>query len=144
MSIKKELANLSTEVSDLRSFGIVVGLAFVVLWFLLRGPLEWTLLGGDYPLLAGIGSVLVVLGVLVPKILLPVFKVWMTFALVMGFFMTNLLLTIFFFLVLTPVGLFFRLIGRDELKKKMDRGGSTYWEPKEYPIADRSRYENFF
>jgi hypothetical protein len=144
MSIKEEFANLSTEVSDLRSFGIVVGLAFGVLWFLLRGLLVNTWLGGDHPVLAGIAAVLVVLGAVLPKVLLPVYKVWMAFALVMGFFMTNLLLTIFFFLVLTPVGLFFRLIGRDELKRKIDRGAETYWEPKEYPIADRSRYENFF
>jgi multisubunit Na+/H+ antiporter MnhG subunit len=68
----------------------------------------------------------------------------MAMAIVLGRFMTRLLLTVFFFLVITPVGLIFRLMGRDALHRKLDRQAATYWIPKEYPIQDRTRYENYF
>lgn len=145
MSIKEEISLIKTGVKELRSFGQVVGGVFLLLWLVLWGPLPYFFgKGGSFPFLLGLGGVLVVLGTVAPKVLKPVFIAWMSLAVVLGFFMTRVVLTIFFFLVLTPVGLFFRLIGRDALNRKLDRQAKTYWIEKEYPIADRSRYENFF
>ena len=145
MSIREELRNIPAEISNLRSFGLVVGGVFTALWFLFWGPLPYFLeRGGNYPVLAGIGIVLMVLGATIPRVLKPVYLGWMGVAVVIGSVVTPVILTIFFFLVLTPVGLLFRLLGRDALTRKIDRGASTYWLKKEYPIADRSRYENFF
>ena len=145
MSIKEEISLIKTGVKELRSFGQVVGGVFLLLWLVLWGPLPYFFgKGGNFPVLLGIGGVLVVLGTLAPKVLKPIFIAWMSLAVVLGFFMTRVVLTLFFFLVLTPVGLFFRLIGRDALNRRIDREAKTYWIEKEYPIADRSRYENFF
>ncbi len=145
MSIQEEISLIKTGVEELRSFGQVVGGVFLLLWLVLWGPLPYFFgKGGSFPVLLGIGGVLVALGTLAPKVLKPVYIAWMSLAVVLGFFMTRVVLTLFFFLVLTPVGLFFRLIGRDALNRKIDRQAKTYWIEKEYPIADRSRYENFF
>ena len=92
----------------------------------------------------GFTAVLVLLGAVAPRILRRPYRVWMALAVVLGFVMTRVILTVFFFLVLTPTGLVFRLLGRDSLHRKIDRQAPTYWLPKEYPIADRSRYEKFF
>jgi len=35
-----------------------------------------------------------------------------------------------FFLVITPVALLFKVIGRDALKLKIDKQADTYWEPR--------------
>jgi len=40
-----------------------------------------------------------------------------------------LLMASFYFLLLTPLGLFFRLVGRDPLRRKFDRDAKTYWLP---------------
>lgn len=139
MSIKKELASLPTDDTTLRKFGLMVGAVFVVFalaltWF----GKKW----GVYLLVPG--APLMLLGALWPRGLKQIYRAWMTMALAMGTVMTAVLLSVFFFLVITPVGLFFRLIGRDILQRKFDRQASTYWIPKEYPIADRTRYEKFF
>jgi len=51
-----------------------------------------------------------------------------------GFILSHVLLAIVFYLVITPVGLVMRLLGRDPLQRKFNREASTYWvdhaEPK--------------
>ena len=144
-TIREEIRALSATTKDLRSFGLTVGAALVVFWIVLWKVFPFVFgRGGNFPWLAYIGVALAAVGAVAPVVLKPVFYGWMSLAFVLSFVMTRVILTIFFFVVLTPVGLFFRLIGRDALHRKMDRQGSTYWIDKEYPIADRSRYEKFF
>lgn len=140
MSIQKELASLPTDTRALRKFGLTVGLAFGALGSLAYfwKKAEW----GLYPI--GLGVLLILVGAALPRVLKPIYLGWMAMALAIGAVMTRVLLTIFFFLVVTPVGLFFRLVGRDVLCRKFDRQATTYWIPKQYPIADRTRYEKFF
>lgn len=147
MSIREELKQLSKSNEAVRSFGWSVGGAFLVIWLIFVGPVHYFSQyekGGHYPILMWLGISLVVLGTILPVLLRPIYIGWMAFAFTMGTIMTRLILTVFYFVVLTPVGLFFRLIGRDALNRKIDREASTYWIEKEYPITDRSRYENFF
>lgn len=139
MSIRQEIKELKSSPVELRKFSWTVGIAFL----LIAAFLWWKQLAA-WPVLAAIGGGLIVLGTIFPPLVRPFFYAWMSFAVVLGFVMTRVLLTIFFFLVLTPVGLFFRLIGRDALHRKIDRGAATYWIPKEYLIRDRSRLEKFF
>ncbi len=62
-----------------------------------------------------------------PRILSPVEKYWMLFAGVLGFIMTNVLLTLVFFLGVLPTGLLMRLFGKDPLRKGFDKDKKTYW-----------------
>lgn len=145
MTIREEIRHLPAAPKDLRSFAWVVGGALLLLWAILGWVLPYLFgKGGSYPILAFVGLALAAVGTVAPKVLKPVYYGWMALALTLGFVMTRVLLTIFFFLVLTPVGLVFRLIGRDALHRKLDREASSYWIEKEYPITDRSRYEKFF
>ena len=139
MSIAQEIRELKSGTKELRQFGWVVGGVF-----LLIGAFFWYLGATWFRIPLWIGSPLVVLGTIVPIVLKPVYFAWMSMAAVLGFVMTRVILTVFFFVILTPVGLVFKVIGRDALHRKLDRGASTYWIEKEYPIADRTRYEKFF
>lgn len=146
MSIIQEVKELPTGPRDLRKFGWTVGIAFGLLWAVLAYVVPY-LSGGeghDVAILWQIGAVLIVVGTALPVVLRPVYLAWMTMALALGFVMTRVLLTIFFFLVLTPVGLIFKLIGRDALSRKLDPEAESYWIEKEYLINDRSRLEKFF
>ncbi|MCG8462339.1 MAG: SxtJ family membrane protein [Holophagales bacterium] len=139
MSIRRELSHLDTTIPTLRRFGLVVGGIFVAIGaFLMWRQVGWA------PILFWIGGPLVLLGALVPRVLRLVYLGWMGIALVFGSIVTPILLTIFFFLVVTPLALFFRLIGRDALHRRLDRDAPSYWIDKEVLIADRSRYEKFF
>ena len=144
-TILDEIRGLTPGKKELRSFAWVVGGAFVVLWAALKWLLPYLVgKGGDYPVLTAIGAVLALVGAVAPRVLKPLYYAWMSLALTLGFVMTRVILTIFFFLVLTPVGLVMKLIGRDALERKLDPEAATYWIDKEYPIPDRSRYEKFF
>lgn len=145
MSIFQEVKALPAGTQDLRKFGWTMGIALPALWAILAYafPYLWGR-GHDAPILWQIGLGFAVVGTLVPLVLKPIYFAWMTFALALGFVMTRVLLTVFFFLVLTPVALVFRLIGRDALHRKLDPEAASYWIEKEYLIQDRSRYEKFF
>lgn len=139
MSIREEIRELRADPQDLRKFSWTVGGVFLAI----GAYLAWRDSGWAPPLL-WIGGTLAVVGSIVPIAVKPFFYAWMSLAVVMGAVMTRVILGIFFFVVLTPVGLFFKLIGRDALQRKIDREAPTYWQRKEYPIADRTRFEKFF
>jgi hypothetical protein len=75
-----------------------------------------------------------------PMALLPLYRLWVKFAMVLAWFNTRLLLALVFYLVITPIGLGMRLLGHDPLERKIDKGATTYWKEKEQ-IDDVTRYE---
>jgi len=139
MSIRKEIRALPRAPKDFRRFGFVVGGVLVGLGALaLYREAGW----GRWAL--GLGAALAVLAAVAPKLLRPLYFVWMTLAVLLGFVMTRVILSVFFFLVLTPVGLIMRLFGHDPLQRRIDRQAASYWIPKKYLIPDRSRLEKYF
>lgn len=55
------------------------------------------------------------------------YKGWMLIAFVLGWFVFRLLLIVFYVSIILPMGLVFRLIGKDILLLKQWRKGETYW-----------------
>ena len=95
---------------------------------------------------AFIGVVLVILPLVAfaPTLLRPLFKLWMTLAHAVGWFNTQVLLTIVFILIFIPTGLIMKLLRKDPMKRKMFEEES-YWEPYELEgLKDRNRYERQF
>ena len=107
---------------DLRKFGLVVGgvLAALGLFFLWRQK-PW------YPAFLFPGVPLMVLGALLPATLKWPYVVWMALAMVLGAIVSTVLLTLLFYLMVTPIGLAARLAGRDFLRLKPDAGAPSYW-----------------
>ncbi len=64
---------------------------------------------------------------------------WMVLAFPIGWTASQVMLAIMFFGLFTPIGLVFRLIGRDALQRDRQPGRESYWEPKQAP-ADLRRY----
>ena len=139
MSLIQEIKELPTADKDIRKFAAVVGGVFLAL-----GALAWFRDVGWYPIPLWIGGPLLVVGLAIPILVKPLYYIWMSLALVMGFVMTRVILTIFFFLVLTPAGLIFRILGKDPLNRRLDRNATTYWIEKKYLIDDPTRLEKFF
>lgn len=138
--IRAELRQLSRTPRDLRRFGLTVGGVFAALgvWFGLRHF-------ASFPYLLGVGLALIALGLIYPRALKPVYLGWMTLALVLGFVVSHVILTLFFFLVLTPVGLLARALGKDFLRLKLDRQAPTYWLKRPpRPTRSPAAYERQF
>ena len=87
---------------------------------------------------------LILSGLTRPALLKPVQKVWMSFAVVMGWFMTRVILAVLFFLVVTPIGVIFKVLGKDIIGVKIDKEAESYWAEKGNVNKDKSSYEKQF
>ena len=112
--------------SHLRKFGMVMAVAFGLFGALL----VWRERDWGMYLLYTAGFFLIT-GLVVPKALAPIERTWMALARVMQFVVTSIILTLTFFLVMTPMGLLLRFMGKDLLGMKGDPEIETYWVPVE-------------
>ena len=121
-----------------RSFGVSVGGVLCVI----AAALVWRGRLGRAEVMGAVGGVLLVCGLLYPPILKRPSAIWWRFSRALGHFNARVLLTVMFALVLVPVSLLWRLIGKDPLMRRRDRwpGWSTY--PARY--RDRHHYTRMF
>jgi hypothetical protein len=120
--IGEEIKQLKTGPRDLRKFGLSVGgvLCLLGVWFLYRHK-------AHFPYFLYPGLLLVVLGAALPRSLKEVYIVWMAVAFVLGLIVSTVLLTLFFYAVVTPIGLAARCSGKDFLARKWDGQAPSYW-----------------
>ena len=108
-----------------RNFGIVFFVFFLLisLWLFLNNKtlVYWPLT---------ISIVFLILGLLNAKILTPLNKAWIKFGEILGSIISPLVMGIIFFGIVTPTGLFLKLIGKDVLKLKQNKK-NTYWIEKD-------------
>ena len=139
MNIRDDIKQLKTSNRDLRKFGLMVGGGFAVLGllFLWRLKPHWPYFG--WP-----GAVLMAFGAVLPRALKYVYIAWMSVAFVLGFIISHIILGLFFFLVITPIGLLARLFGKDFLSLKLDAKAKSYWLPRESKSKSPADYERQF
>ena len=114
-----------------RSFGVSVGGVLV----LLAGLLLWRHRVLRAQVVGGVGAVLLVLGLIAPPLLKYPSRYWWKFSRALGHVMARVWLTALFALILTPVSLVWRAIGRDPLDRRRDKWPG--WSP--YPARYRNR-----
>lgn len=73
-----------------------------------------------------------VLGAVAPKVLAPINRAWMGFGHAIGRVVAPIVLGLMFLLLITPIAIFFRLRGRDELRLRIYSQGS-YWVERKTP-----------
>ena len=139
MNIREDIKQLKTDARDLRKFGLMVGGVFAALGLLFLWRHK-----GFYPYFLGPGVVLILFGAILPRTLKRVYIAWMSIAFVLGFVMAHVILTLLFFLVITPMGLIARLAGKDFLSLKLDRKTKSYWIPREKKVKSPEEYERQF
>ena len=123
------------KISSNRSFGIVFFIVFllIALYPLLKdNDLRiWSLV---------ISFIFLILGLINSKILTPLNRLWFKFGLLLGRFMSPLIMGIIFFVVVTPIGIIIRLLKKDLLNLKYNKK-ETYWIDKSGP---KSKMKNQF
>ncbi|MDH5739402.1 MAG: SxtJ family membrane protein [Nitrospira sp.] len=114
--------NQQPTTKDLRQFGLLIGGVFTVigLWpvvFRSELPRLWAM---------ALGSLLIVLGGLVPQSLKQVHGGWMKLGHILGSINTRIILGIIYYLLITPMGLVMRLMGKDPMHRALTQGTDTY------------------
>lgn len=124
---------------EVRKFGILVSVVFLLLaafsLYKETALWKWMLCGSVFFLITGL---------FVYHILKPIYIGWMTFAVALGWLNTRIILGLTFFLIFTPVALFFRLIRKDVLGLQFDKEALTYWVKPEPKSLEMKRYEQLF
>ena len=123
------------KISSNRSFGVVF---FIVFLLIALYPVinneeirAWSLI---------VSLIFLILGLLNSKILNPLNQIWFKFGVLLGRIISPLIMAIIFFLVVTPIGLIMRTLGKDILNLRYNTK-KTYWIEKTGP---KSKMKNQF
>jgi hypothetical protein len=124
-----------------RSFGLVFFVFFLIVSFLLffHGIVFWYWF-------FYLSITFLILAFSFPKVLLPLNRFWTLFGLFIQKFTSPILLTIIFFLIITPTGLLMRLFGKHyfQLKWKFDPNVKSYWISRKLPNRSDDTFKNQF
>lgn len=113
--------NLDQNKTSNRNFGITFFIFFLILSL--------------YPLIQDkninyvflfISIIFLFLSFLKPKVLKPLNKIWFKFGIFLGKFVSPIVMSLIFFLVITPTGLIMKVIGKNLLNLK-NENKKTYW-----------------
>jgi len=121
-----------------RSFGLTVGgvLLAIGAFGLWRGHVLRA------EILGGIGAALMLAGLVAPGSLAGLAKVWGRIGHGLGWVNSRILLTVMFVVILWPIGLLSRLLGKDLLDSR--RRGGSFWTPYSTRLGTSKHYENLF
>jgi hypothetical protein len=138
MSILTEIKNIDSSKKELRKFGLTVGIILVLIagWM-------WHKHRPAYPIVGGIGLFLIVAGLIIPIILKPLHKVWMGFAVIMGYIMSRVIVTLLFIIIITPLSVIMRMVNKKFLALKPDKKQSSYWLIREEKFDPKTFEDQF-
>ena len=134
----EELNSLKSSRKDLKNFGITIGFIILII-----GAFLFVKEKDSFIYFFSTGSILIILGGITPVILKPIYKVWMIFAVIIGWIMTRVILSVLFFSIITIIGLFTRLIGKDFLNLK-SKSKESYWNIRNKERELNQDYEKQF
>ena len=123
-------SHIEIQVGSERSFGLVFAFVFALI--------------GLYPLLKGgeahlwalaLALVFALLGVFVPRALAVPNRLWFKLGMLLGAIVAPIVMALVYVLTVLPIGLCFRLLGKDLLNCKLDPNAKSYWIEREQPVG---------
>ena len=139
--ISKEIKALDTSSKEIRKFGLVIAIALGVIGSFVYFK------SGNFDVagwLWGIGLLFLILGFILPSILRPVYRIWMLLAYFIGGIVSRVILTVLFYVVLTPTGLVLRLFGKDVLDQRFEKDRESYWIKKDLSDHTKDQYRKMY
>tara|TARA_Y100000768_G_C23962801_1_gene676265 strand:+ start:58 stop:468 length:411 start_codon:yes stop_codon:yes gene_type:complete len=134
----EEIKNIKTRNKDIKSFGITIGIIFFIISAVL-----FYYDNSSHQIIAYLGGGLIGLGIFIPILLKPIYILWMIFAVILGWVMTRVILSLVFYLIITPIGLLTRLLGEDFLALKKSNSDS-HWNKRNQAAELNQNYEKQF
>lgn len=118
-----------------------------IFFFIILTILSVVLFIYDYPLISVItlttGLIFLTLSYLKPDLLLPVNKAWMTLGYLLGYIVSPIVIGSIFFVIFTPISIFLKIIGRDELKL-LNKNSDSYWRKRQLNKGSQTSFKNQF
>lgn len=128
MSQQEDTRSSSSGGATDRAFGLVMAAAFAVIGLL---PLWWQ---GSWRLWALIvAAAFGATALVAPALLAPLKQLWLALGDLLRRVTTPLVLAFIFYVVLTPMGLLMRLLGKDLLRLRRDASAESYWIERDPP-----------
>lgn len=124
--------DLNPSAEKLRQFGWIAPIMLLVI-----GLVFWWRFGmpaAGITVMVLVGMVIFTLSRVSPRLVRPVYMVLVIVGFPIGWVVSHLVMFLFYFGIITPVALVFRLMGRDMLHRRWDRRLETYWT--EHPQCD--------
>ena len=126
--------NTNPDKQELRKFGFIFAGMFILIFGLLL-PWIWDKPSPTWAWI--VAAVFITVALVAPVALGPVYRLWMKIGLVLGWINTRIILGLVFFVIFAPVALFFKLLGKDPLKRRLDASATSYRIASEQPPRDR-------
>jgi hypothetical protein len=133
--------NLHPSRKELRNFATIALIASAIislLLYVLKGlAIQWV------AIIFAAGFIIFISSLVSIKITRIIYLSLILVTFPIGYVVSFILLAAFYFLLLTPLGLFFRLIGRDSLCRKFDLNAKSYWLSRQSPKNLDSYFHQF-
>lgn len=122
---------------DLRTFELIWAFIFAVMAFypLFSGSGEMRLWA------CGISTLFIITALIKPTLMTGFYHVWIKIGEFIGGIVSKVIMFVLFYGMFTPIGIIFRLLGKDLLKKKLDKSAQSYWiQREEQPGSLKNQY----
>jgi len=132
-------AKTAVENSTDRAFGVVFAVVFALV--------------GLYPLLGAdsvrwwamaVAAAFAVLALAAPRVLAPLNRVWMRVGALLHAIVSPVVLAVMFYLLVAPIGLLWRLLGKDPLRLRFEPNAASYWIERSPPGPEPETFTNQF
>lgn len=137
--LKEEIKHIDSSDPAVKKTGLTVGVVLILISLLL-----WYLGNTLFMYFSSAGGLFIILALIAVRILKPFHILWISFSLTMGFVMSRVILTLLFYLVLTPVGWIAKMVGKKFMPLKFDKNASSYWEKRSEVPKQQIDYERQF
>ena len=137
--LQKDISKIDSSEKALKEFGVTMAM----LCGLIAAMHAWRT--GHTAIGWFAGAVLFLLsGLFQPTKLKILQKIWMSLALLMGWIMTRVILSVIFYLVLTPLAWIAKIFGVDFLRPRAQKSAQSYWVPSKITRSDLDNYKQQF
>jgi hypothetical protein len=123
--LKKQIQDINTSTREIKKLGLAF---FIILGII--GSLFWWKERPHWFYFWGAGLLLGFLGLVWPKGLRPLYRVWMSLIIIINFIIVRVILILLYYLVLTPTGLILKVLGRDILDLRL-KDRPSYWNQRD-------------
>ncbi len=118
----------------------IFGALFALFFGLIGGLIWWRFQAPTVAyVLWSVAAFITILFYAVRPIRKPIYLAWIHLAFPIGWVISHVAMALIYYLVFTPIGLIMRLLGRDPMERRFERGAETYWTPHQ-PSEDPARY----
>ena len=114
---------------ELRKFAFTIGIVMIILAIVLMISQS-----NLHIYFLSFAILIILMAVIRPNLLKWFYFIWMSLALIIGYIMTRVILTLIYIIMFAPAGIVIRLLRKDPLKEKFIPEAKTYWIPKDKQV----------